>query len=95
MLRNQSGIIKRPPVGTTPTTVPVAIAPSFRRLTDLRPRDPRISADGFSARAPYPRNTRTQVVAYRTIAFLIADFRRIVRLTAAVLIRGVPAAVTR
>ena len=95
MLRNQSGIIKRPPVGTTPTTVPGGDRPQLPPLGEPTNRDPRIPPMVLRPGPPILETPRTRVAAYRTIAFLMADSLRIVLLTGAVLIRGFPAAATR
>lgn len=61
MLRGQGGlggIIKRPPIGTTPTTVPGGDrAPQLPPLGGPSTRDPRIPPVGSPPGSPYPRNT--------------------------------------
>jgi len=61
MLRSQGGlggIIKRPPVGTTPTTVPGGDRPQLPPLGGPTTRDPRIPPAGMPpVGSPYPRNT--------------------------------------
>jgi VWFA-related protein len=60
MLRGQGGlggIIKRPPVGTTPTTVPGGDRPQLPPLGGPTTRDPRIPPAGSPpVGSPYPRN---------------------------------------
>ena len=61
MLRSQGGlggIIKRPPIGTTPTTVPGGDrVPQLPPIGGPTPRDPRIPPVGSPPGSPYPRNT--------------------------------------
>jgi VWFA-related protein len=61
MLRSQGGlggIIKRPPVGTTPTTVPGGDrVPQLPPIGGPTTRDPRIPPVGAPPGTPYPRNT--------------------------------------
>jgi hypothetical protein len=61
MLRREGGlggIIKRPPVGTTPTTIPGGdSAPRFPPIGGPTTRDPRIPPIGPPPGSPYPRNT--------------------------------------
>lgn len=61
MLRSQGGlggIIKRPPIGTTPTTVPGGDrVPQLPPIGGPTTRDPRIPPIGPPPGSPYPRNT--------------------------------------
>jgi len=61
MLRNQGGlggIIKRPPIGTTPPTVPGGDrGPQMPPIGGPSTRDPRIPPVGPPPGSPYPRNT--------------------------------------
>jgi len=60
MLRSQGGlggIIKRPPVGTTPTTVPGGDRPQLPPIGGPTTRDPRIPPIGPPPGSPFPRNT--------------------------------------
>jgi VWFA-related protein len=58
MLRRDGGIIKRPPVGTTPTTVPGGDRPQLPPIGGpTSGRDPRIPPIGSPPGSPYPRNT--------------------------------------
>ncbi len=86
MLRNQSGIIKRPPVGTTPTTVPGGDRPQLPPLGGPTTRDPRIPPVGPPP-GPSPRNTPNPGSRIPDDRLPDSRFRRIVLLTAAVLIQ--------
>jgi Mg-chelatase subunit ChlD len=60
MLRSQGGlggVIKRPPVGTTPPTVPGGDRPQLPPIGGPTTRDPRIPPVGAPPGSPYPRNT--------------------------------------
>jgi VWFA-related protein len=61
MLRSQEGlggVIKRPPVGTTPTTIPGGDRPQLPPIGGpTSGRDPRIPPMGSPPGSPYPRNT--------------------------------------
>ena len=61
MLRSQGGlggIIKRPPVGTTPTTIPGGDRPQLPPIGGpTSGRDPRIPPMGSPPGSPYPRNS--------------------------------------
>ena len=68
MLRSQGGIIRRPPTGTTPTTVPGGDRPQLPPLGGPTTRDPRIPPVGPPPGSPYPRNSRTRASAHQTTA---------------------------